>query len=101
MKVKELIELLQKLDQEALVIMSKDAEGNSFSPLDEVETCLYQPDSTWSGDRDSIFDGDTSSDDFDTFIEDYYSDDIEEGKKTYFELLNSPENQAVCLWPVN
>jgi hypothetical protein len=36
MTVKNLIELLQKEDQEALVVMSSDAEGNSYSPVHEV-----------------------------------------------------------------
>ena len=35
MKVKELIEELQKIDSELEIILSKDKEGNRFSPLDE------------------------------------------------------------------
>lgn len=38
MTVKELITELQKLDPNRIVIMSKDAEGNGFSPLAELET---------------------------------------------------------------
>lgn len=51
MKVRELIEELQKLDQEREVILQKDAEGNGHSPL----ACLsgdndcYIPECTWSG----------------------------------------------------
>ena len=33
MKVKELIEILKKLDQEALVVMSRDAEGNGYEKM--------------------------------------------------------------------
>lgn len=49
MKVKELIELLQKEDPEREVVMSKDAEGNCFSPFVEFSTGTYTPDNTWSG----------------------------------------------------
>ncbi len=49
MLVKELIEILQKLPQDYLVVKSKDAEGNDFSPLDEATVEMYIPSSTWSG----------------------------------------------------
>lgn len=50
MKVKELIELLQKEDPEREVVMSKDAEGNDFSPLvEDFSTGQYVPENTWSG----------------------------------------------------
>ena len=49
MKVSDLIAKLQKLDQDRVVIMSKDGEGNDFSPLDNIETAAYCADSTWSG----------------------------------------------------
>jgi hypothetical protein len=32
------------------LVMSKDAEGNSFSPWAEYDVGRYAPDSTWSGD---------------------------------------------------
>jgi hypothetical protein len=38
MKVKELIELLQKQNPDALVVMSGDPEGNDFSELVDVST---------------------------------------------------------------
>lgn len=50
MKVKELIEKLQKCDPESLVVMSEDGEGNGFSPLSDVDDSHnYAADSTWSG----------------------------------------------------
>ena len=49
MKVKELIEHLEKCDPEAMVVMSKDSEGNGFSPLYENSTGRYEAESTWSG----------------------------------------------------
>lgn len=48
--VKELIELLQGFDQSAIVVMAKDSEGNSYSPLEGAyDNTTYVPDSTWSG----------------------------------------------------
>ena len=38
MKVKELIELLLKANQEAEVVLSSDDEGNSFRIADSVDT---------------------------------------------------------------
>jgi hypothetical protein len=50
MRVKELIELLQQEDPERLVIVSKDGEGNGFSPMiQEFSVGFYEADSTWSG----------------------------------------------------
>lgn len=51
MKVKELIALLQQEDREKEVIMSKDSEGNNYSPFDSFgNENTYVADSTWSGD---------------------------------------------------
>lgn len=75
MKVCELIEQLQKLPQDIEVVMSKDGEGNNFSPLCDYNLGCYRPLSTWSGDWTS---------------EAYFDDDPETYK------LN-----AVCLWPTN
>lgn len=36
MKVKELVEELSKLDQDSLVLVSSDEEGNSIRPLEYV-----------------------------------------------------------------
>ncbi len=50
MKIKELIKILkEKENQDMEVIMSKDGEGNAFSPLAELGDGLYSPDSTYSG----------------------------------------------------
>jgi hypothetical protein len=49
MKVKELIKLLQETDQEREVIMSKDSEGNCYSPLYALWTGSYKPETTWYG----------------------------------------------------
>jgi hypothetical protein len=82
MTVEELILALQELDPKALVVMSKDAEGNNFSPLSEVEReVAYIPDSTYSGSILNPLD------------EDYYGEDWSD------MLANSIG--SVCLWPVN
>jgi len=49
MKVKELIDILKLENPDDEVIMSKDEEGNRFSPLSDVELCIYVPESTWCG----------------------------------------------------
>ena len=49
MKIYELIALLERHDRELEVIMSKDGEGNDFSPLADVNEGSYRPDTTWSG----------------------------------------------------
>jgi len=50
MKVKELIEELGKYDPDMLLVMSKDAEGNRYSPLSGLFDGHYVPSNTWSGD---------------------------------------------------
>lgn len=49
MKVKVLIKQLQALPPNHEVVLSKDAEGNGFSPLADIGVYMYVPDSTWSG----------------------------------------------------
>ncbi len=49
MTVKALIKLLQAADPNRIVIMSSDAEGNSYSPLSSLGTAAYRADTTWSG----------------------------------------------------
>ena len=55
MKVKELIKQLERENPESEVILQKDAEGNSYSPLSDVDgNAVYIPDSTWHGDVYSL-----------------------------------------------
>jgi hypothetical protein len=56
MTIAELIIELQKLPQDALVVQSKDAEGNGFSPIAEASMGCYAADTTWSGDFGSADD---------------------------------------------
>jgi hypothetical protein len=49
MKVKELIKLLKKLNQDYEVILSKDSEGNSYSPACNYNIVDYKPENTYYG----------------------------------------------------
>jgi hypothetical protein len=49
MTVKELIEVLEGENPDRLVVMSKDSEGNGFSPLADASTESYQASCTWAG----------------------------------------------------
>lgn len=49
MKVKDLIKELKKVDPERLVIMARDGEGNSYTPLAGFWEGKYRPESTYSG----------------------------------------------------
>jgi hypothetical protein len=49
MTVAALIQYLQTVDPSWRVVMSKDAEGNDYSPLRIVEAAHYEEESTWSG----------------------------------------------------
>jgi hypothetical protein len=75
MKVKELIEQLKLMPQDSEVVMSKDGEGNNFSPFAEMTKCLYEPENTWSGE----------------LVDEEELD--EEPSETCL--------RAVCLWPVS
>lgn len=47
--VGDLMDWLEGQPRDRIVVMSSDAEGNSYSPLADVEECMYLADSTWSG----------------------------------------------------
>ena len=49
MNATQLIRQLQKLPPEAEIIMSKDAEGNGYTPLSDICTAYYEPETEWSG----------------------------------------------------
>jgi hypothetical protein len=59
MKVRELKQILNELtecflgSEEWEVVMSKDSEGNSFSPLCDASATEYTPDNDWSGEISS------------------------------------------------
>lgn len=49
MTVSQLIEQLQKLQQDLQVVISKDGEGNSYSPLSNITVCKYEATTPWYG----------------------------------------------------
>ncbi len=75
MKVKQLIEELSKLNQEAVVVLSRDPEGNSFSLMDSglSKYCVWRPETSRFGEIHPI------------------DDDYEE---------DEDDTPAVVLWPV-
>lgn len=83
--VKEFIEYFSDCDPNAIVVISKDEEGNGFSPFYEASEEIYLPTSQWSG---ALF-----SD------EDYrYENDLDDDEE-----YEKPEGlvNAVVLWPGN
>ena len=83
MKVKELIDLLQNQDPEALIVMSKDSEGNAFRTFSDLCPGQYVAEGTWYGDFQSQENID-NSDDLDCY-----------------ELYGEKGVKSVCLWPTN
>lgn len=81
MRVGKLKEILNELDDSVLIVMSSDAEGNSYSPLAGWWEGIYVPDSTWSG---SVYD----------------PDDEEYGEYGEPEEAEDAE-PCVVLWPTN
>lgn len=53
MTIADLKAAIADLPDDYQVVMSKDAEGNRFSPLEEIGPGWYEPDSTYSGDFDT------------------------------------------------
>jgi hypothetical protein len=47
--VREMIAALQREDPDAIVVMAKDAEGNSYSPYRQLWAGAYQAETTWYG----------------------------------------------------
>lgn len=85
MKIKELKELIENLPDDMEVILSKDSEGNNYSPLSDGDpNMVYIPETTWFGD---VYDMGWSAEDA------CMSDDE-------WERLNKLDKSLV-LWPVN
>ena len=67
-------EELKNVDESTLIVMSKDAEGNNFSPLSDYSVGWYEPTCTWAGE--------------------YYNDDDHDSE-------SEDDVRVVCLWPVS
>lgn len=75
---------LDHLPGNTIVVLAQDGEGNGFSPLAEVETAMYDADSTYSGER-------------------YMTEEQREESGQPDEYSEAPEDAvlAVFLWPTN
>jgi hypothetical protein len=79
MKVSELIAELQKCEPDLEVVVSKDGEGNGYSPAIEAQSGYYDADTTWSGE--------------------FYGEEIV-GDEDYSQPSEKAVG-AVCIWPTN
>ena len=84
MKVKELIEELKNLNPEADVVLSKDGEGNSYSPVDSIGIGYYIPWNSYSGDF---------------YNETWDADECCMDEQEWNEMREL--NNAIVLWPTN
>lgn len=50
----KLLEILKNFDDDVIVIIQKDAEGNGYSPLYNVAELNYTAENSWSGECDDI-----------------------------------------------
>ena len=84
MKVRMLIDLLENCDPEDIVVMSKDAEGNSYSPLYDISEDRYHAETTWYGEIGLRF---------------LTDEDIERGFTSEDVMVDGED--CVTLWPTN
>lgn len=54
MTIGELVKKLSIYPDNMPIIMAKDSEGNSFSPLSDFDWGNYEPINTWSGEYSGI-----------------------------------------------
>lgn len=90
MTLSELIDNLETLREtygdELVIVMSSDAEGNSFSPLSTLRNYIYVPETTWSGEIHLV----------------ELTDPLRKQGFTEEDLYDGEDGQhAVVLWPVN
>ena len=79
--------MMQDVEDDTPIIMSKDAEGNAFSPLSGPPTKgIYVPTSTWSGE-----------------FQDKPNEDTKAIDSDYYECAKKEDGavEAICLWPTN
>lgn len=83
MNVRELKDIIEHLPDGLEVILARDAEGNSFSPLCDASIQRYMENTEWSGDLVMSEDGLM------------YTEEDE------YDFANDVDNvfDVVCLWP--
>jgi len=84
MKVSKLITMLQEIGQDREVILSRDAEGNGYSPLQEIETGMYRAEARWCGE----------------FGLETLTPELREKGYTEEDIISNGE-KAVVLYPIN
>lgn len=84
MTVKDLKKQLEQFSDDDIVVISKDGEGNSFSPLADIDEDMYVADSTWSGE---IYPRE--------FDKDYFDD------RAQYKEVKAEAKNCVTLWPTN
>lgn len=84
MNATQLIEKLLKIPGDTLVVMSSDAEGNTFSPLDSAEPAMYLAENSFSGEH-------------------YMTEEQRQATNNPDEYCGAPDEAvpAVFLWPTN
>lgn len=84
--VRELIEILEAYDDNDIVILAKDGDGNNYSPLCETSQDVYEDDSSYSGQ---------------TYIREL-TPGLREAGFTEEDLCHSEHKQnCITLWPIN
>ena len=86
MKVKDLRRLLAPLDDNVLVILSKDGEGNDYSPLVDFSKQTYVPDSQYSGE---------------IYMPELTEEDKNDGYTEEDVYAGDDGVDAIVLWPTN
>ena len=89
MTVEDLIKELKALDPNSQVVISKDAEGNGFSPLCELALGKYDPYNTWDGEW------------WDQRELDEMAGMDAEDAEALHGTISDKAVEAVCLWPTN
>jgi hypothetical protein len=74
--VAQLIEKLKELPPDAIIVQSKDGEGNSYSPVADMTVGVYLADTSWEGS--------------------FTDHDDDKG-----EMVEAGAEPAVCIWPTN
>lgn len=87
MKVSELIAQLLELDQDALVVMSSDQEGNSYHPVTVLDSILY------SNYEQAVFDDEEELIKYVFEDDDYDDEELAEMKEQYNPV------PAIAIWP--
>lgn len=87
MKVADLIEILETMNPKAIIVLSRDSEGNEFSTLDDYEEGYFNSKTSEFVSEEEAFE---TRDDYDD-LDDDYEDETREPKNIGVE--------AVVFWP--